>query len=107
MRPTDFPDHRLRRRCPGLSEPGGGSWCPGLDQARDPLLDAIGEVVAVLGDRLATVVQLADRFLDLAAALAQFALDAHARFAHVTLEAVAGGRAATLEATQLCLGLGR
>ena len=73
---------------------------------------------AVLRDRLAPVVDLADRgldrtaalaqfALDAATALAQFALDAHAGFANLALEAVARGDAATLEAAQLRLGLGR
>jgi hypothetical protein len=37
MRPTDFP-------ATGLSEPGGGSWCGGSDEAEDSLLDLVGEL---------------------------------------------------------------
>src|SRR5437588_10416260 len=98
--------------CPGrpLSEPAGGSCAS--DGAQDALLDAVGQVAAVLRHRLAAGVEvvhgalepataLAHRALELAAALAQLALDAHARFAHVAFEPVARSGAAALEASQL------
>src|ERR1700722_2562152 len=99
MRPTDFPAAVLSGRA---GEAGGRS-----DQAEDSLLDLVGDVAAVLRDRLAALFDVRDGFLDLATALTQFTLDAHARFAHLALEAVARGRAAALEAAQLRLSLAR
>src|ERR1019366_2089543 len=114
MRPTDFPDHRLRRRCPRPLLTGSGEGWWKSDQAEDALLDLVGQLghlggalAAVLGDRVATVLELVDRALDRAAALTQFALDAHTGFANLALEAVAGGDAAALEPFQLRLGLRR
>src|SRR6202043_2569169 len=89
------------------SPAGRGKLVCRSDQAEDPLLDLIGDVAAVLGDRLTTLFDVRDGFLDLATALAQFTLDAHARFAHLALAAVARGRAAALEAAQLRLSLAR
>ena len=54
-----------------------------------PVGNAVGELGAVLGDGVATLLEVADRFLDLAAALAQFALDADAGFTDLALKPVA------------------
>src|SRR5207245_7299427 len=99
MRPTDSPARRL-------SVPARGKGDGTLDAAQDALLESrgefVGQVRAVLGDRVAP----AHRALDLAAAPAQLALDAHARFAHLALEPVASGGASTLEAAPLRLRFG-
>src|SRR5262245_27207158 len=104
--PAEYVADRLSRG-PSL-QAGAGEGCGiELDDVGEPLLDAVGELGSVLGDRLAPVFQVADGSLDLAATLAQFTLDTHARFAHLALEAFAGGDAAALEAAQLGLGPGR
>src|ERR1035437_198399 len=107
MRSADFP---------ASASPDRAGEGVGLDEGQNPVLDlvrqlghAVGQLGAVLRDRVTTVLEVADRAVDRAldrpAALTQFALDAYARFAHLALEAVAGGDAAALEATQLRLGL--
>ena len=84
-----------------------------LNEAQDAILDGVcklghapvGDVAPVLGDRVAAAFEVADAFLDPAAALAQFALEADTRFADLALQTVAGGRAPALEATEVTLDL--
>src|SRR5271154_70709 len=97
MRSADSPELRP------LQGPDGGSGSS--DEALNPLLHRGGQLGHAVGKRVTTLLEIAQRLLDLTAALAQFALDANASFAHLALEAVAGGDAATLEAAQLVLCL--